>query len=116
MSKVSVTKIKPYPIQAQFSGGATPFAGEILKLVRAGFIAHIGKQMVTVGDHLKTQFEIPVSHFQIVAAVRVRKTSDRMIMETHEIQHLIEFTFEHPTDDQQRHIHSFLNAIGQDDI
>ena len=108
-------KVKPYPIRAAILGGPKPVEVEILKLVRAGFLANV-KEMFHVGHHFETVFQLPVSHYEIRGPVRVRKTYDRLVPGTATRERIVEFSFEARTDEQTQHISQFLRTIRQEEF
>jgi hypothetical protein len=113
---VQTIKVKPYPFRVQITGGAVPFEGWILKLVKAGFLANVGDQILHLGHHFDAAFEIPVSHHVIRAPVRVRKTYDRPVPGGKGPQRIVEFSFETLNEDQVNRIYSFLHAIHQEEL
>lgn len=109
-----VKKVKPYPIAAVLEVNAVKKPLEIQHLTLDGVRAHLTGPLVFVGEYYQLRFEIPVSHKEIVAQVRVLKTYDKAINpKEHKIERFAELYFQNLTEPQKNAIGAFLSAIGQ---
>jgi hypothetical protein len=107
-------KVKAYPIPVQITATGAPFRGEIIKLVKKGFICNLMKHVIQVNDVLQVVFELPVIRHVITSPAIVIKTYDRTTV-TAEIERLAEVHFTQLNDKDVGSILAFIRAIKQAD-
>lgn len=117
MAAVKVKKVKPYPIPVQIAAaGATPFQGQIVRLVLKGFMVDMQGKVLKVGSLLQVNFELPVLKVAIAQNVKIMKTYDQTNPQTRGIDRIAECHFTALSDEQQNNIYTFLQTIRQNDI
>lgn len=112
-----VKKVRAYPIAATMEFKSIKKQIQIMKLATVGAWTSLGNTVVQVGVVYNLDFELPVSHDQVITPAKALRTMDRV----HErdgakaIERLAEFQFIKPTADTLEKIRRFLAAINQPD-
>jgi hypothetical protein len=111
---VKKKKIAAYPFAVTVELNAVKKNLEVIHLTPMGFLAKLKGTIVHVGQHYKSDFELPVLHDLITSQVRVMKTYDRSLdPKQHLVERMAEFQFETLTSEGKKSIVAFLSAIGQ---